>query len=65
MPFTIPDERATQLAIETTTPSQQPETSPLAERLEALQAEVQRLGTPNPNFDEKAFLDEMWAPTDA
>jgi antitoxin VapB len=65
MPFTIPDERATQLAIETTTPSQQPQTRPLAERLKALQDRYQSMGTPNPDFDEKAFLDEMWAPTDA
>lgn len=30
------------------------------ERLKALQDRVRKLGTPNPNFDDKAFLDEMW-----
>lgn len=29
-------------------------------RIKALQDEVKRLGTPNPDFDDKAFLDEMW-----
>jgi antitoxin VapB len=52
--------QALEKVVETTPPSQQKETRPLAERLKALQAEVQRLGTPNPDFDEKAFLDEMW-----
>lgn len=32
----------------------------LAEKVKAIQDEVRRLGTPNPNFDQKAFLDEMW-----
>ncbi|TDK37093.1 hypothetical protein E2F50_09350 [Rhizobium deserti] len=32
----------------------------LAERLKAIQDEVKRLGRPNPDFDDKAFLDEMW-----
>jgi antitoxin VapB len=32
----------------------------LAERLKAVQDEVKRLGRPNPDFDDKAFLDEMW-----
>jgi antitoxin VapB len=41
-------------------PETKPDERPLAERLKALQAEVQRLGTPNPDFDEKKFLDEMW-----
>ncbi len=52
--------QALEKVVETAPPSQQPETRPLAERLKALQAEVQRLGTPNPDFDDKAFLDEMW-----
>jgi antitoxin VapB len=33
---------------------------PLAQRVKAIQDEVKRLGTPNPKFDEEAFLDEMW-----
>ena len=65
MPFTIPDERANQQAIETTTHLQHAETRPLAERLKALQERYQSMGTPNPDFDETAFLDEMWEPTDA
>jgi antitoxin VapB len=32
----------------------------LAERVKKIQSEVKRLGTPNPNFDDKAFLDDMW-----
>ena len=32
----------------------------LAQRVKAIQDEVKRLGTPNPKFDEKAFLGEMW-----
>ncbi len=32
----------------------------LAEKVKAIQDEVRRLGTPNPNFDQKAFLDDMW-----
>ena len=52
--------QALEKVVETAPPSQQPENRPLAERLKALQAEVQRLGTPNPDFDDKAFLDEMW-----
>lgn len=30
------------------------------DRIKGLQDEVKRLGTPNPAFDDKAFLDEMW-----
>lgn len=33
---------------------------PREERLKALQKRVRELGTPNPGFDDKAFLDEMW-----
>jgi antitoxin VapB len=33
---------------------------PLEERLKALQIRLQALGKPDPNFDDKAFLDEMW-----
>lgn len=32
----------------------------LMERLKPIQDEVKRLGRPNPDFDDKAFLDEMW-----
>jgi antitoxin VapB len=32
----------------------------LEERLKALQDRVKAMGTPNPDFDDKAFLDEMW-----
>lgn len=32
---------------------------PIEERLKALQDRVKKLGTPNPDFDDKAFLDEM------
>ena len=52
--------QALEKVVETAPPSQQPETRPLAERLKALQDRYQSMGTPNPNFDEKAFLDEMW-----
>lgn len=34
--------------------------TPLVERLKALQQEVRRLGTPDPDFDQKKFTDEMW-----
>ncbi|KQW30986.1 hypothetical protein ASE36_01440 [Rhizobium sp. Root274] len=33
---------------------------PLAERLENIKQRYQGLGTVDPDFDEKAFLDEMW-----
>ncbi|RKE85326.1 type II toxin-antitoxin system VapB family antitoxin [Rhizobium sp. AG855] len=33
---------------------------PLAERLETIKKRYQGMGTVDPNFDEKAFLDEMW-----
>lgn len=32
----------------------------LRRKLEALQAEVRRIGNPDPNFDEKAYTDMMW-----
>ncbi|MDP9839097.1 antitoxin VapB [Neorhizobium huautlense] len=32
----------------------------LEERMKALQDRVKAMGTPNPDFDDKAFLDEMW-----
>jgi antitoxin VapB len=52
--------QALEKVVETAPPSQQPETRPLAERLKALRDRYQSMGTPNPDFDEKAFLDEMW-----
>lgn len=30
------------------------------DRVKALQDEVKSLGTPNPDFNDKAFFDEMW-----
>ena len=33
---------------------------PLADRVENIQADVQRLGTTEPNYDHKRFMDEMW-----
>lgn len=33
---------------------------PLEERLKALQTGLKALGKPDPNFDDKTFLDEMW-----
>lgn len=44
----------------TDTPTTDTEEKTLAEKVKAIQDEVRRLGTPNPNFDQKAFLDEMW-----
>ena len=32
----------------------------LAERIKPLQARIAALGPKDPNFDEKAFMDEMW-----
>ena len=32
----------------------------LRRKLAALQAEVRRIGNPDPNFDEKAYTDMMW-----
>ncbi len=33
---------------------------PLAARLEKIKQRYQGMGNVDPNFDEKAFLDEMW-----
>ena len=33
---------------------------PFSERLKSLQARTRALGEPDPNFDRKAFTDEMW-----
>lgn len=33
---------------------------PFSERLKKLQAETLALGKPDPDFDRKAFTDEMW-----
>lgn len=41
-------------------PKNTPQEKPLEGRLKALQDRVKALGTPNPDFDDKAFLDEMW-----
>jgi antitoxin VapB len=34
--------------------------TPLAERLEKLRQRYRGMGTVDPDFDEKAFLNEMW-----
>jgi len=34
--------------------------APFSERIKALQAKTLALGEPDPNFDQKAFSDEMW-----
>jgi antitoxin VapB len=34
--------------------------STLEGRLKAIQDRVRKLGTPDPNFDEKAYTDMMW-----
>jgi len=41
-------------------PETKPDERPLAERLKAFHDKYQSMGTPDPNFDEKKFLDEMW-----
>ncbi|WP_105385767.1 type II toxin-antitoxin system VapB family antitoxin [Neorhizobium alkalisoli] len=52
--------QALQRVVETSEASDTSEKPPLTERLKAIQDEVKRLGKPNPDFDDKAFLDEMW-----
>jgi antitoxin VapB len=52
--------QALERVVETSEDVNPAEKPPLAERLKAIQDEVKRLGTPNPDFDEKAYLDEMW-----
>lgn len=37
---------------------------PIRERLKAIQRRARELGTSDPNFDEKAFMDEMWGHED-
>ncbi|TWF56797.1 type II toxin-antitoxin system VapB family antitoxin [Neorhizobium alkalisoli] len=39
-----------------------PAERPLAERLQTIRDRYQAMGTPDPAFDEKAFVDEMWKP---
>jgi len=52
--------RALQSVVETSEASDISEKPPLSEWLKAIQDEVKRLGKPNPDFDDEAFLDEMW-----
>jgi antitoxin VapB len=52
--------QALERVVETSAPSETVERPPLAERLKAIRDKYQSMGTPNPDFDEKAFLDEMW-----
>ena len=52
--------QALEKVVEDASPEEQPDERPLAERLKALQEKYQSMGTPNPDFDEKKFLDEMW-----
>jgi antitoxin VapB len=37
-----------------------PEKPPLAERLKAIRDQYRSMGTPDPDFDDKKFLDGMW-----
>lgn len=52
--------QALERVVETSETAKTVEKPPLAERLKAIQDKYQSMGTPNPDFDEKAFLDEMW-----
>ncbi|MBW6420526.1 type II toxin-antitoxin system VapB family antitoxin [Rhizobium sp. XQZ8] len=52
--------QALERVVETSEDAKPVEKPPLAEQLKAIQDEVKRLGTPNLDFDEKAYLDEMW-----
>jgi len=52
--------QALQRVVETAEASNTSEKPSLRERLKAIQDEVKRLGKPNPDFDDKALLDEMW-----
>ncbi|RWX75860.1 hypothetical protein EPK99_19465 [Neorhizobium lilium] len=52
--------QALEKVVEDATPEAVPDEPPLAERLKALQEKYRSMGTPNPDFDEKKFLDEMW-----
>lgn len=52
--------QALERVVKTSELSEQPDERPLAERLKAIQDEYQSMGTPNPDFDQKKFLDEMW-----
>ena len=52
--------QALQRVVETSEASDTSEKPSLRERLKAIQDEVKRLGKPNPDFDDKALLDEMW-----
>ncbi|WP_105373653.1 type II toxin-antitoxin system VapB family antitoxin [Neorhizobium huautlense] len=52
--------QALQRVVETAEASDTSEKPSLRERLKATQDEVKRLGKPNPDFDDKALLDEMW-----
>ncbi len=52
--------QALERVVETSDASMPEEKPPLAERLKAIRDKYQSMGTPNPDFDEKAFLDEMW-----
>ncbi len=36
---------------------------PLAERLEKIKQRYQAMGSDDPDFDQEAFLDEMWGDT--
>lgn len=47
-------------AVEGTPSQQHVERVPFRDRLKRLQQETLALGTPDPDFNEKAFCDEMW-----
>jgi antitoxin VapB len=50
---------AVRLALETLLREQRRKT-PFSERIKDLQAKTLALGKPDPNFDQKAFTDDMW-----
>jgi len=52
--------QALERVVETSKDTKAAEKPPLAERLKAIRDKYQSMGTPNRDFDEKAFLDEMW-----
>ncbi|KEQ04650.1 MULTISPECIES: type II toxin-antitoxin system VapB family antitoxin [Pseudorhizobium] len=47
-------------ALERVVGDSEPAKPMLADRLKAIRDRYQALGSPNPDFDEKQFLDEMW-----
>ena len=52
--------QALEKVVESSRPLEETGKPPLAERLKAIRDRYQSMGTPNPDFDDKKFLDEMW-----